>query len=94
MLVELSYVFFSFLFVIYSVWCYFKRKDKHLLHLTLCLAFLAMSVTFQMFSTTVWFYRTPIAIRRFLELSGLALYTGFTVCTILVLRKISETHPK
>jgi len=92
MLVELSYVFFSFLLVIYAVWRCFKRKDKHLLYLILCLTFLAWSVTLQMLSTTVWFYGTPMGTLRLLELGGLALYASFTVCTLIVLSKISETH--
>jgi len=92
MLVELSYVFFSFLLVIYSAGHYFKLKDKHLLYLTLCLTLLSLSVMLQMLSTTILFYGTPLAALKLLELMGLALYGSFTVCTIIVLRKISKTH--
>jgi hypothetical protein len=90
MIVELNYVLFSFILVIYCAWRYYKQKDKRLLYLTLCLTILAMSVVFQMLSTTIWFYGTPIATLTALELGGLALHASFTICMIIVLTKKLE----
>jgi hypothetical protein len=88
MLIELNYVFFSCLLVVYSVWRYFKRREISRLYLTLCFTFLALSTVFQLIESQILAHRTVL---RLLELGGLALFTCFTICTIITIRKISET---
>jgi len=95
MLVELNYIFFSLLLVIYSAWRYFRQRERHMLHLTICFTLLTFSITLQILTSTWWTYIMHLKIPlRLLELSGLALYTGFTISTILTLRKISAKTPK
>ena len=93
MLVELNYVFFSFLLVIYSVWRYHKLRERGLLYLTLSFIFLASSTTLQMLNSLIWFYGIPFTILmlRLLELSPLAFFTCFTVCNIIALGRILKT---
>lgn len=89
MLIELNYVFFSFLLVFYVAWRYFKRRERHILYLTLSFAFLALSTTLQMLNS--WIFGTqPIIMLKFLELGGLALFACFTICTVIALRKITH----
>jgi len=93
MLVELNYVLFSFLLVIYSVWRYHKLRQRGLLYLTLSFIFLASSTTLKMLNSMIWSYGNPpsILMLRLLELSPLALFTCFTVCSIIALGKILKT---
>lgn len=88
MLVELNYVFFSCLLLVYSAWHYFKRRERGQLYLTMCFTFLALSAVFQLIESQILAHRTVL---RLLELGGLALFTCFTICTIITIRKISET---
>lgn len=88
MLVELSYVFFSCLLLVYSAWQYFKRREISRLYLALCFTFLALSTIAQLIESQILAHRIVL---RLLELGGLALFTCFTICTIITIRKISET---
>jgi len=93
MLIELNYVFFSLLLVIYSAWRYFKRKERYMLYLTLCFTFLTLSTSLQLLNSLTWVYRTqPIIALRLLELGGLALFACFTICAIITLRKMSKVN--
>jgi len=90
MLIELNYIFFSLILVIYSAWHYFRKRNRHLLYFTLSLTLLALSATFQMLSLTliylgIYFNVTAL---RLLELIGLALFACFTICVIVALKKI------
>lgn len=95
MLIELNYVFLSILLVVYGAWRYFKRKEKHLLHLTLSFTFLTLSAIVQMFTSPrliyVLAYVIPInvTVLRLLELVGLALFACFIISAIIALREIS-----
>lgn len=92
MLVELNYLFFSLLLVFYSAWSYHRRREKNMLHLTLCFTFLMASIILQMLTSTWWVYVMHVGISlRLLELSGLALFACFTITAIITLRKISKT---
>jgi heme A synthase len=92
MLVELSYLFFSLLLVIYCAWRFFKRKGKIMLHFLLSLIFLASSLSVQAAISITPIYGTqPLVIVRLIELSGLALFAGFTIFLVLALGKISKT---
>ena len=90
MLIELNYVFLSFLLVAISAWYYSKHREKSLLYLTLGFTFLALSATLQMLNSLTWIYEiiNNITILRLLELSGLAFFACFTICAIIALRKI------
>jgi len=90
MLVELNYVLFSLLLVVYSAWHYFKTREKHLLYLTSCFTFLALSAMLQMLSSTMWVYgvQVDVKILRLLKLGGLALFACFTVSSIVALKTI------
>jgi len=90
MLVELNYVVFSFLLATISAWRYFKRREKNMLHLTLCFTFLTLSITLLLLDSLMWFPAT-ITTLRLIEVTGLGLYACFTICAILTLRKICET---
>jgi hypothetical protein len=89
-LVELCYVFFSFLLALYSAWVYSKRRERPQLFLTLCFAFLTLSMTLLFLDSFVWFPATRVVI-RLIEIAGLALYAGFAICLIIAVRKISKT---
>lgn len=93
MLVELNYVFFSLLLVIYGVWRYFKQRKRHLLYFTLSFAFLALSVIVRMFSSIVLVYgiHSNVTVLRLLELGGLAFFACFTITAVIALREISKT---
>jgi hypothetical protein len=91
MLIELNYVLFSSLVLVYSLWRYFKRKERGMLYLTLGFTFLALSTTLQMLNSLIW-YGTPAILIRVLELSSLALFACFTITTIITLRKISAKN--
>jgi len=91
MLVELNYALFSFLVVAYSLWRYFKRREKGVLYLTLGFTFLALSATLQMLNSLIW-YGIPLNIKKFLELGSLALFACFTITTIIAIRKISAKN--
>lgn len=93
MLVELNYVFFSFLLVVYIAWRYSKRRERGLLYLTLSFIFLASSTTLQMLNSLIWVYGTQpsVTMLRLLELNSLALFACFTISAIIALGKILET---
>lgn len=89
MLVELNYVFFSFLLATYGAWLYYKQQKKHLLYFTLSFTFLTLSAIFQVLRSTlahlgIYF---NITVLRLLELGGLAFFTCFTICVIVALKK-------
>lgn len=91
MLIELNYVFFSLLLMIYSVWLYFKRRERCMFYLTLCFTFLTLSTMLQVLNSLTWVYGTqPIIVLRLLELGGLALFACFTITAIITLRKMSK----
>lgn len=88
MLVELNYVFFTLLLVIYSAWRYYKQRKRPLLHSTLCFTFLALSAIFQTASSTIVYgIYFNVTVLKFLELSSLALFACFTICAIIALKK-------
>jgi TRAP-type C4-dicarboxylate transport system permease small subunit len=96
MLIELNYVFFSLLLVIYGAWRYFKRKEKHLLYPTISFTFLALSAIVKMLSSTTLVYGINVKVLRLLKLGGLALFACFAICAIISLRKIvnETTRPR
>ena len=97
MLIELNYVFFSLLLVIYGAWRYFKRKDKYLFYLTISFTFLALSAIVQtLTSPKLAIYIIPFdtPVLKLLQLGGLALFACFTICTIISLRKIIHETTK
>ena len=89
MLVELNYVFFSLLLVIYSMRRYFKQQKRHMLYFTLSFTFQALSAIFQMLSSKMVYLGIyfNLTVLRLLELSSLALFACFTICTIIALKK-------
>lgn len=92
MLVELSYLFFSLLLVIYCVWRFFSRKERSMLYFALCFVFLAFSVLFQAVVSLGNVYGTQsLVIVRIVELTGLAFYACFAIIFIVGLREISKT---
>jgi len=97
MLIELNYVFFSFLLVVYGTWRYLRRKNKYLLYLTTSFTFLAMSAMVQMLSSPklavhIIYLNAPVL--KLLRLGGLALFACFTICAIMALRKIIQETTK
>jgi len=88
MLVELNYIFFSLLLVVYAVWRYFKQQNKHFFYFILSFTFLALSAIFQALNSTlpygIYFNLTVL---RLLELFSLALFACFTICAIIALKK-------
>ena len=90
MIIELNYIFLSFLLVVFSAWYYFKQKERGLLYLTLGFTFLALSATLQMLNSQIWIYEilNSVITLRLLELGGLAFFVCFTICAIIALRKI------
>jgi hypothetical protein len=88
-LVELNYVFFSLLLVIYGVWRYYKQRKKNMLYFALCFTFLALSAIFQMLSSTLVYLGIyfNVTMLRLLELSSLTLFACFTICAIIALKK-------
>jgi len=91
MLVELNYIFFSLLLMVYSVWRYFKRRERRLLYLTLGFTFLTLSTLLQILSSSGWFYISQFKIPyRLLELGGLALFAGFVISSVIALKEISK----
>jgi len=88
MLIELNYVFFSLLLVIYGAWRYFKRKEKHMLYLTLSFTFLALSAIIKMLTLPILVY-INVKVLRLLELTSLGLFACFTIFTMIALRRIS-----
>jgi len=88
MLVELNYVFFSLLLLIYCTWRYFKQKDKHSFYFTLSFTFLTLSAIFQTLSSILPYgIYFNVTVLRLLELSGLALFACFTISAIIALKK-------
>ena len=89
MLVELNYALFSLLLVAYSLWRYLKQRKGYLLYFTLGFTFLASSTTLQMLNAIARSYGIylNVALLRLLELGGLALFAGFTICVMIALRK-------
>ena len=97
MLIELNYVFFSLLLVIYSGWHYFRRKNKHLLYPTISFTFLALSATVQLLiSPKLVVYIIPFnaPVLKLLRLGGLALFACFTIFAVIALRKIIHSIPQ
>jgi len=91
MLIELNYVVFSFLLAVYSARSFFKRREKHLLYVTLSFTFLAFSATVQMLNSLIGGYGTqPIVILRLLKLGGIALYACFAISAIIALKEYSQ----
>lgn len=89
-LAERNCIFFSLLLVVYSVWRYFKQRKTHMLYFTLSFVFLTLSATLLMLSSTMYFYGIyfNISMLKLLELSGLAFFVCFTICTVIALKKI------
>jgi len=88
-LVELNYISFSLLLVIYTLWRYFKQqKTKHFFYFILSFTFLTLSAIFQALNSIlpygIYFNVTML---RLLELGGLALFVCFTICAIIALKK-------
>jgi MFS family permease len=83
-LIELSYVFFSLVLTSYSLWAYLGRKEKPMLYLTLCFAFLTSSMTLLFLNSFVWFPATRITI-RLIEIAGLGLFAGFAIFLVIAL---------
>lgn len=88
MLIELSYVVFSLLLVIYSVWRYYKRRERILLYLTLSFTFLASSTTLQLIRSLILAHRVVL---RVLELASLGMFACFIVLIIIALEEIFKT---
>jgi hypothetical protein len=89
MLIKLNYALFSLLLVAYCLWRYLKQRGRHLLYFTLGFTFLASSTTLQVLNAIARSYGIylSVALLRPLELGGLALFGGFTICAIIALRK-------
>ena len=85
MLVDLNYVFISLLLVIYCAWQYKKRKERYMLHLTICFTFLTLSAALKTLTFTLWTY-IPFSL---LELGGLALYAVFAITAIIALKELT-----
>jgi len=89
MWVELNYIFFSLLLVVYSAWRYSKRRERVLLYLTLGFTFLTLSTLLQILSSSWWIYISQLKIQyRLLEISALALFAGFVISAIIALREV------
>ena len=95
LLIELNFVFFSILLVIYSSWRYFERRGRGLLYLTLSFTFLMLSTMLHMINSLIWIYgvSATITLTRLLELCGLAFFACFTITAVIALREISKTWP-
>jgi len=92
MWVELSYVFFSLLLVIYCVWRFFTRKEKAMLYLALCFIFLTLSISIQTIISLGFVYGTqPLTTIRLVELGGLALFAGFVITFMIAVWKLTKT---
>jgi len=91
MIVELNYVLFSLLLVIYATWRFFKRREKSMLYMTFSFIFLTLSITLLMSNSLLWFPAT-ITTLRLLEVGGLGLYACFIICAIVSLRKLYKTE--
>lgn len=88
MLIELNYVFLSLLLLIYCAWRYLKQRKKHLLYFALCFTFLTFSTVFQTLNSTLPYgIYFNVMVLRLIELSALALFLCFTICSIIALRK-------
>jgi len=93
MLVELNYIIFSVLLLIYVSWRYFKHRKSGLRYLALSSVFLILSTMVQMISSQEWIYGIPtnLTLKRLLELCGLALFACFIITTLMGIRKMSKT---
>jgi hypothetical protein len=89
-LVELCYVFFSFLLMIYGAWVYSRRRERSQLYLILSFASLTLSMTLLFLDYFVWFPATRTVI-RLIEIAGLALYASFVISLIMALKKLAKT---
>jgi hypothetical protein len=88
MLVELSYLLFGILLIVYAAWMFFRRKERHILFLTLGFTFLELSILLQILNLTWWVHIYQFNIDpRFLELGGLAFFAIFIVTAILALKE-------
>lgn len=92
MLVELNYVIFSVLLLIYVSWRYFKQRKSGLRYLALSSVFLILSTTVRMIGSQESIYGIPtnLALKRLVELGGLALFTCFTIAAVVAIRRMSE----
>ncbi len=92
MFIELSFVLFSLLLVIYSAWRYLKRGTRGLLYLTSSFGFLMLSTTLQMITSLIWNYgiSATVTLMRLLELCGLAFFACFTITAVVALGKMLE----
>lgn len=89
---ELGYVFFSLLLVVYCAWRYLKQKKKHFIYFTMGFIFMTLSLSFQLFSSKWWVYIMQFGISyRFLELAALTFSACFVTTTIVALRETSKT---
>ncbi len=86
MLIELTFILFSSLLLIYSASRYLQRRIKSLLYFTVGFAGLTMSMTLLLLDSLVWFPAT-ITMLRLIEIAGLGLYMCFTIMAILALRE-------
>jgi len=88
MLVELNYIFFSLLLVVYTVWRYFKQQNKRFFYFTLSFTFLTLSAIFRALNSILPYgIYFNVTVLRLLELFALALFACFTVCAIIALKK-------
>jgi len=88
MLVELNYIFFSLLLVVYAVWRYFKQQNKRFFYFTLSFTFLTLSAIFRALNSILPYgIYFNVTVLRLLELFALALFACFTVCAIIALKK-------
>ncbi len=85
-LIELIFIFFSSLLLIYSASRYLQRRIKSLLYFTVGFACLTLSMTLLLLDSLVWFPAT-ITMLRLIEIAGLGLYMCFTIMAILALRE-------
>jgi len=91
MLVELSYLFFSLLLVIYCAWLFLKRKEKTMLYFLLCFLFLTSSIALQAIISLVPIYGIyPLVSVRLIEIAGLGLFAGFAAFLVVALKKLSK----
>ncbi len=92
-LIELNYLFFSLLLLIYSAWRYSKRRERSMLYLILGFAFLSASTALQLINSLIWTYGISVSLimLRLLELLGLAFFACFTISIIIALRELSKT---
>jgi len=88
MLIELNYVLFSLLILIYCIWRYFKQQNKRFFYFTLSFTFLTLSAIFRALNSILPYgIYFNVTVLRPLELFALALFACFTICAIIALKK-------